>query len=238
MTPKEKALCRNAREIPIAVNADLPIKRRRKRMTLEKANPITVRPNPTLEPAGNPGSRAPVLPWTRAKRVSGPALHARPGNHFDEDDYRVALIPIEIGKDGEPFLSQHSGGVGLILSLTWQEIASRINGHSAHPDHSQAESIVTFGEVRINFLTMEVYRSGQLLTLTAMEFKTLRFFVSNPFRVFSRDELLNEVWGFDNYPCTRTVDNRVLRLRQKLEADPMKPLHFRTVHGVGYKFVP
>jgi two-component system, OmpR family, alkaline phosphatase synthesis response regulator PhoP len=128
--------------------------------------------------------------------------------------------------------------VGLLLPLTWRDIASQVNNHSGHPDRSHAESVVEFGEVRVNFLTMEVYRSRQLLTLTAMEFKTLKFFVLNPFRVFSRDELLNEVWGYENYPCTRTVDNRVMRLRQKLEADPVKPLHFRTVHGVGYKFVP
>jgi len=50
--------------------------------------------------------------------------------------------------------------------------------------------------------------------------------------------LLNEVWGYENYPCTRTVDNHILRLRQKLERDPSRPIHFRTVHGVGYKFLP
>jgi hypothetical protein len=62
--------------------------------------------------------------------------------------------------------------------------------------------------------------------------------VSNPKRVISRDELLNEVWGYENYPCTRTVDNHVLKLRQKLELDPAEPVHFRTVHRMGYKFVP
>jgi DNA-binding response OmpR family regulator len=55
--------------------------------------------------------------------------------------------------------------------------------------------------------------------------------------VISRDELLNEVWGYQNYPSTRTVDNHILKLRQKLEKDPTNPVHFRTVHGMGYKFV-
>jgi len=59
----------------------------------------------------------------------------------------------------------------------------------------------------------------------------------NAGRVISRDELLNEVWGYENYPCTRTVDNHILRLRQKLERDPSRPVHFRTVHGAGYKFM-
>jgi DNA-binding response OmpR family regulator len=56
--------------------------------------------------------------------------------------------------------------------------------------------------------------------------------------VLSRDELLNLAWGYTNYPSTRTVDNHVVKLRQKLEDDPARPVHFRTVHGVGYKFVP
>ena len=65
------------------------------------------------------------------------------------------------------------------------------------------------------------WRCGELtVSLTAMQFKVLKFFVSNPNRVISRDQLLNEVWGYDNYPCTRTVDNHVLKLRQKLEPDP------------------
>ena len=64
-----------------------------------------------------------------------------------------------------------------------------------------------------------------------------QFLVQNAERVISRDELLNEVWGYQNYPSTRTVDNHILKLRQKLEKDPSSPVHFRTVHGMGYKFV-
>ena len=75
------------------------------------------------------------------------------------------------------------------------------------------------------------------MALTAQEFKTLQFLVRNPDRVISRDELLKEVWGHQNYLSTRTVDNYILRLRQKLDRDIAKPLHFRTVHGMGYKFV-
>jgi DNA-binding response OmpR family regulator len=76
-----------------------------------------------------------------------------------------------------------------------------------------------------------------VIGLTAQEFKTLKFLLQNPERVISRDELLNEVWGYQNYPSTRTVDNHILKLRQKLETDPANPVHFRTVHGMGYKFV-
>jgi DNA-binding response OmpR family regulator len=97
---------------------------------------------------------------------------------------------------------------------------------------------VRFGQVSIDLLAMEVYRSDRPLGLTAMEFKVLKFFVLNPNRVISRDDMLDQVWGYENYPCTRTVDNQVLKLRQKLETEASHPVHFRTGHGVGYKFIP
>jgi len=95
-----------------------------------------------------------------------------------------------------------------------------------------------FGEVKGCFSTREIHRNGHPVTFTSKEFKTLAYFIRNPRRVISRDELLNEVWGYDNYPCTRTVDNHILRLRQKLEAEPARPKHFHTVHNAGYKFSP
>lgn len=95
----------------------------------------------------------------------------------------------------------------------------------------------SFDGIFIDFTKMEIIREGQTITLTAQEFKTLKFMVQNAERVITRDELLNEVWGYHNYPSTRTVDNHILKLRQKLEKDPANPVHFRTVHGVGYKFV-
>jgi DNA-binding response OmpR family regulator len=77
-----------------------------------------------------------------------------------------------------------------------------------------------------------------LVSLTAKEFKTLKFMIRNAEHVISRDELLSAVWGYQNYPKARTVDNHLLRLRQKLETDPAHPVHFRTMARVGYKFVP
>jgi hypothetical protein len=93
-------------------------------------------------------------------------------------------------------------------------------------------------DVTISFSAMEVHRRGQLVALTRKEFKTLEYLLKNARRVVSRDELLNEVWGYECYPCTRTVDNHILRLRKKLEREPARPKHLRTVHGTGYKFLP
>jgi len=77
-----------------------------------------------------------------------------------------------------------------------------------------------------------------VVALTSHEFKLLRFFTENPERVLSRELLLNEVWGYNSYPTTRTVDNQILKLRQKLEPDPANPTHLLTIYGAGYKFVP
>ena len=98
--------------------------------------------------------------------------------------------------------------------------------------------VYVFADVTVDFFKTEITRGGEKITVTPKEFKTLKFFANNPERVISRDELLNEVWGYQHYPCTRTVDNHMLRLRQKLESDPAKPLHFLTVYGQGYKFLP
>ena len=95
-----------------------------------------------------------------------------------------------------------------------------------------------FGEVTICFSTMEIHRNGRLVALTCKEFKSLAYLIKNARRVVSRDELLNEVWGYQSYPCTRTVDNHIWRLRKKLETDPGNPKHFHTVHGTGYRFLP
>jgi DNA-binding response OmpR family regulator len=103
---------------------------------------------------------------------------------------------------------------------------------------ADADNIAMFGDVIVSFSSLEVRRNEQPVVLTALEFKTLKYFIQNAGRTISRDELLNEVWGYENYPCTRTVDNHILKLRRKLEPDPSRPVHFRTVHGAGYKFLP
>jgi DNA-binding response OmpR family regulator len=96
--------------------------------------------------------------------------------------------------------------------------------------------VLVFGEVHIDFTSMEARRAGKPVLLTPREFKLLKFLARAPGRMISREELLNEVWGYENYPSTRTVDNHILRLRQKFEPDPSNPRYFLTIHGAGYKF--
>jgi len=104
--------------------------------------------------------------------------------------------------------------------------------------NSNATNTFEFGVVRGCLSTMEIHRNGRPVTLTRKEFNTLAYLIKNPQRVISREELLNEVWGYKNYPCTRTVDNHILRLRKKLEIEPAHPQHFHTVHCAGYRFLP
>ncbi len=118
-----------------------------------------------------------------------------------------------------------------------KELLARVRAAVRRTSAAFATEQSAFGDVRVDFARMEVTRAGQPVTLTAQEFKMLKFFAQNPERVISRAELLNEVWGYQNYPSTRTVDNHIWKLRQKLEHDPENPVHFRTVHSAGYKFI-
>jgi len=118
-----------------------------------------------------------------------------------------------------------------------RELLARMRAALRRTARTAVFETVTFGSISADFTRMEARRDGELVALTPQEFKTLKFFVQNEERVISRTELLNEVWGYQNYPSTRTVDNHILKLRQKLEQDPANPSHFRTVYGIGYKFV-
>lgn len=126
-----------------------------------------------------------------------------------------------------------------VRSFNREELLALVSNAMSHST-TPGEGVVTrFADLCVDFSKMEVSRpSGEKVVLTAKEFKVLRFFLLHPNRVISRDELLNEVWGYECYPTTRTVDNHILKLRHKLEVNPSQPVHFLTVHCVGYKFVP
>ena len=94
-----------------------------------------------------------------------------------------------------------------------------------------------FGDVAVNFKRAEVMKNNQPIELSAMEFKLLHFLIENGGSVHSRDKLLDEVWGYDAMPSTRTVDVHIAWLRQKLEDNPKHPQFIQTVHGFGYKFI-
>ncbi len=94
-----------------------------------------------------------------------------------------------------------------------------------------------FGEVEVNLRSCQVSRKGEALDFSAKEFELLKFFLHHPGETLTRDRLLEEVWGYNRFPTTRTVDAHIVRLRQKVEPKPEDPRFILTVHGTGYKFV-
>lgn len=126
----------------------------------------------------------------------------------------------------------------ILLPFQPRELVVRLRSLIRRATRAMEQRIYVFENIVVDFMRMDVTRGDDKVPLTAKEFKILEFMTKHVHQVLSRDELLNEVWGYQNYPCTRTVDNHILRLRQKLESNPAEPRHFLTIHGVGYKFAP
>jgi two-component system, OmpR family, response regulator ResD len=120
-----------------------------------------------------------------------------------------------------------------------RELAARVKNvlrrTVAGDQHAQA---FRFGAIEIDGSSREVMRAGERLRLTAREFDLLLFLVSHPRRVFSRDQLMNKVWGYEAALDTGTVTVHIRRLREKIEEDAARPRFLETVWGVGYRFTP
>jgi DNA-binding response OmpR family regulator len=120
-----------------------------------------------------------------------------------------------------------------------RELMARVRAllRRSQQDQGALPQELRFGDVQIDFRSYEARRNRQPIEMTRKEFAILRYLASRAGEVVSRDDLLNEVWGYESYPTSRTVDNHVAGLRAKLEDDSSKPEYLKTVHGVGYKFV-
>jgi len=119
-----------------------------------------------------------------------------------------------------------------------RELLARVKAvlRRAKTDHKDKERL-SFGDVEVNLKSCQVLRSGKTLEFSSKEFDLLKYFLAHPGETLSRDRLLEDVWGYDRFPTTRTVDAHIVRLRQKLEPKPDEPRFILTVHGTGYKFV-
>ena len=158
----------------------------------------------------------------------------------EAQNYKLALIPPQnlTNQSGPDATARSRMNSVFVLPLTWKDLVTHLRAEVHHPQSNLTRDVYSFGAIQVKFSSMEVYRSGKLVNLTSLEFKVLWYLISRAMQVVSRDELLNRVWGFENYPCTRTVDTLVCRLRRKLEPDRTNPVHFHSVHAVGYKFTP
>jgi DNA-binding response OmpR family regulator len=157
----------------------------------------------------------------RAKRASLPIimLTAR-GQEVDK------VVGLELGADDyvtKPF--------------SIRELLARVKAILRRSSTPKDQNQHSFGDVDVDLRRCRVVKSGKLLDVSSKEFELLKYFISHSGETLSRDRLLEDVWGYDNFPTTRTVDTHLVRLRQKLEPDPEQPQYFLTVHGTGYRFV-
>jgi len=119
-----------------------------------------------------------------------------------------------------------------------KELLARIRAHLRRASKQLVDiESFTFGDVELNFKKYAARKGGQALELSAREFEILRYLIRRRGEIVTRDQLLDEVWGYRSTPVTRTVDNHIARLRQKIEQDPSEPQHIITVHRIGYRFV-
>src|SRR5216683_7781599 len=137
------------------------------------------------------------------------------------------VVGLELGADDyvtKPFSIRE-------LMARVKAVLRRVSPQTGIPD------VYKFSDVEVNIRSNEVLRTGRPIELSAKEFALLAYFISHPAETLSRDRLLDAVWGYENYPNTRTVDTHIVHLRQKLEPNPEEPRFILTVHGSGYKFV-
>jgi len=163
-----------------------------------------------------------VCKQLKAKRPSVPIimLTAR-GQEIDK------VVGLELGADDyvtKPFSVRE-------LMARVKAVLRRVAAPTPAPE------VYKFSDIEVNIRSNEVRRNGDVIDLSAKEFALLAYFIAHPVETLSRDRLLDAVWGYENYPTTRTVDTHIVHLRQKLEPNPEEPRFILTVHGSGYKFV-
>jgi two-component system alkaline phosphatase synthesis response regulator PhoP len=117
-----------------------------------------------------------------------------------------------------------------------RELLARVRAVLRRPGPRQKVEEFAFGDVRVRLRGRQVFQAGRELTLTRKEFDLLTYLLAHRGEVITRDRLLDEVWGYERFPTTRTVDTHILRLRRKFEVDPDRPAWILTVHGQCYRF--
>ena len=119
-----------------------------------------------------------------------------------------------------------------------RELVARVKALLRRPQEIRPEiEEYSFSDIEINFKKQEAKKGNSPIELSVMEFKVMKYFIQREGEVIERNKVLDEVWGYENYPSTRTVDNFILNLRKKIEDDHSNPKHLLTIHGAGYKFV-
>jgi two-component system alkaline phosphatase synthesis response regulator PhoP len=137
------------------------------------------------------------------------------------------VVGLEIGADDyvtKPFSSR--------------ELLARVKAHLRRTTEKETSfDHYEFGNVSLDFVAFKAFKNKKQIDLTSTEYSFMKVLIKHRNEVVPREKILNEVWGYVSYPSSRTVDNHILNLRQKLEDNPQEPEYIHTVHGIGYKFV-
>jgi DNA-binding response OmpR family regulator len=119
-----------------------------------------------------------------------------------------------------------------------RELIARINAILRRVNNIEKDfDTYTFADIKLDFKRLEIIKGKKSLEMSLKEFEIMKFFIKHEGEVVSRNQLLDEVWGYDVFPTTRTVDNYILMIRKKIENNPSVPKHIQTIHSAGYKFV-
>jgi len=149
------------------------------------------------------------------------------------------MILTDRGDEADRVVGLESGADDYLTKpFSVRELVARVRARLRRP-RPAADPIPTcyrFGDVEIDFERQRAQRQNCPLELSAKEFDLLCLLVRRQGRIVTRDEILKQVWGYENPPLTRTVDTHILRLRQKIEPDPASPSYIQTVYGAGYRF--
>ena len=157
----------------------------------------------------------------------------------DEGITTPILMLTARGEEGDRVVGLDLGADDYVTKpFSVRELLARIRAllRRARPSRTLPDELC-FDNIAVDFRRYEARKGNQTVDMTRKEFGVLRLLAARPGEVVTRDELLNEVWGYENYPTTRTIDNHIAMLRAKLEDEPAAPRHLQTVHGVGYKLV-
>ena len=125
----------------------------------------------------------------------------------------------------------------LAKPFSLRELLARVRAVLRRPGPRRKFEEFAFGDARVRLAERQAFRGGVEVALTRKEFDLLVYLVEHRGEVITRNRLLDEVWGYERFPTTRTVDTHILRLRRKFEVDPDRPAFIQTVHGQGYRFV-
>jgi DNA-binding response OmpR family regulator len=141
------------------------------------------------------------------------------------------------GAEADQILGLELGADDYITKpFSLRELLARVRAVLRRPGPRLRLETFAFADVRLQLRARQAFKAGHEVGLTRKEFELLRYLVEHQGEVLTRERILNEVWGYDRFPTTRTVDTHILRLRQKFEPDAERPAHILTVHGQGYRF--